>query len=259
MSVDESDSWRLSRAVSTSVTPLTLDGLDQLPAHARRCVFWEIDPAVAADSQEFSDPVFEKEAWLSTVMLEWGSCGQIATVDGNTAGCALYAPPSAVPRATLFPTSPVSPDAILLTTLRAEPPHQDSDIGYRLIQAVVTDLMRRGVRALEVFGLRGDPPSTALSDRTMGSMTLMERIATPVRDRLRPSGRATARCAPETCMIDADFLEEAGFEVVAPHHRFPRLRLELDSDHGWKEDVERALDQLLAAASMTVPTRILSL
>jgi hypothetical protein len=60
-------------------------------------------------------------------------------------------------------------------------------------------------------------------------------------------------------MIDADFLEEAGFEIVAPHYRFPRLRLELDSDHGWKEDVERALDQLLAAASMTVPTRVLSL
>ena len=78
--------------MSTSVTALTLGGLDQLPAHARRCVFWEIDPAVAADSREFSDPVFEKEAWLSTVLLEWGSCGQIALVDGQPAGCALYCP-----------------------------------------------------------------------------------------------------------------------------------------------------------------------
>jgi len=34
------------------------------------------------------------------------------------------------------------------------------------------------------------------------------------------------------------------------------LRMELDSDHGWKEDVEHALDQLLAAASMTEATRI---
>lgn len=92
--------------MSTSVTALTLGGLDKLPAHARRCVFWEIDPAVAADSREFSDPVFEKEAWLSTVMLEWGSCGQIALVDGQPAGCALYSPPSVVPRAALFPTSP---------------------------------------------------------------------------------------------------------------------------------------------------------
>lgn len=57
-------------------------------------------------------------------------------------------------------------------------------------------------------------------------------------------------------MIDADFLEDVGFTVVAPHHRFPRLRLELDSDHFWKEDVERALDQLLAAASVESKSRV---
>lgn len=252
MSVDESDSWRLSRAVSTSVTALTLGGLDNLPAHARRCVFWEIDPAVAEDSRAFSDPVFEKEAWLSTVMLEWGSCGQVANVDGKVAGCALYSPPSAVPRAGLFPTSPVSPDAVLLTTLRTELPYRDEDVAHALLQAVVTDLIRRGVRALEAFGLRSEPPAKRLTDRLVGSMTLMERIGAPLRG---SAASASAECSPQTCMIDADLLEEFGFEVVAAHHRFPRLRLELDSDHGWKEDVERALDQLLAAASITAPTR----
>ncbi|MEV5648001.1 GNAT family N-acetyltransferase [Nocardia sp. NPDC052254] len=237
--------------MSTSVTALTLGGLDQLPAHARRCVFWEIDPAVAADSREFSDPVFEKEAWLSTVLLEWGSCGQIALVDGQPAGCALYAPPSAVPRATLFPTSPVSPDAVLLTTLRAEQPHNDGDIANRLMQAVVGDLMRRGVRAIEAFGIRSDPAATALPARGLKSMFFMERIDSPAQSiASAPRQRVNTVCSPETCMIEAEFLEDVGFSVVAPHHRFPRLRLELDSDHLWKEDVERALDQLLAAAAM---------
>ncbi|RBO91657.1 hypothetical protein [Nocardia puris] len=238
--------------MSTSVTALTLGGLDNLPAHARRCVFWEIDPAVAEDSRAFSDPVFEKEAWLSTVMLEWGSCGQVANVDGKVAGCALYSPPSAVPRAGLFPTSPVSPDAVLLTTLRTELPYRDEDVAHALLRAVVTDLIRRGVRALEAFGLRSEPPAKRLTDRLVGSMTLMERIGAPLRG---SAASASAECSPQTCMIDADLLEEFGFEVVAAHHRFPRLRLELDSDHGWKEDVERALDQLLAAASITAPTR----
>ena len=40
--------------------------------------------------------------------------------------------------------------------------------------------------------------------------------------------------------------------MIAPHHRYPRLRLELDRDHGWKEDVEAALDRLLEAAAITV-------
>ncbi|GGK54574.1 GNAT family N-acetyltransferase [Nocardia camponoti] len=244
--------------MSTSVTALTLDGLDQLPAHTRRCVFWELDPAVAADSHGLCDPVFEKEAWLSTVMLEWGSCGQVAHVEGsrpsdrNIAGCALYSPPSAVPRASLFPTSPVSPDAVLLTTLQAEFPYEEADVAHRLIQAVVADLVRRGVRAIEAFGIRNGPASSSVADRGFGSsMRLMERIAAPLRD---PA--AATRCTPETCMIDADFLEDVGFEVVAQHHRFPRLRLELNTDHLWKEDVERALDQLLAAASMTPPARV---
>ncbi|MCM6776980.1 GNAT family N-acetyltransferase [Nocardia sp. CDC159] len=246
--------------MSTSVTALTLGGLDKLPVHARRCVFWEIDPAVAEDSREFSDPVFEKEAWLSTVMLEWGSCGQIATVNDQPVGCALYAPPSAVPRAALFPTSPVSPDAVLLTTLRTEFPYQDTDIGNRLIQAVVADLVRRGVRAIEAFGIRQDPSATVLPTRAVSSMMLMERIDTPAFGLPSAGGTASRRgsdsCSPESCMIDADFLEDVGFKVVAAHQRFPRLRLELDSDHLWKEDVERALDQLLAAASMTTPTRV---
>ncbi|MFD7842054.1 GNAT family N-acetyltransferase [Nocardia sp. NPDC059764] len=236
--------------MSTSVTALTLGGLDKLPVHARRCVFWEIDPAVAADSHSFSDPVFEKEAWLSTVMLQWGLCGQVAVIEDKPAGCAIYAPPSAVPRAGLFPTSPVSPDAVLLTTLSAEIPFQGEQVGQQLIQAVVGDLVRRGVRAIEAFGIRKDPPTSSMP--AVGSMSLRERIGSPLRSPApSPSG-----CSPENCMIEADFLEDVGFKVVASHYRFPRLRLELDHEHLWKEDVERALDQLLAAAALTMPTRI---
>jgi hypothetical protein len=51
-------------------------------------------------------------------------------------------------------------------------------------------------------------------------------------------------------MISADFLEDYGFEVVAPHHRYPRVRLELNRDHEWKVDVEEALDRLLQAAAL---------
>ena len=226
--------------MSISVTALTLDSLDQLPTHARRCVFWELDPAVAAESEGFTDPVFEKEAWLSTVLLEWGSCGQIVTVDGRPAGCAIYSPPGSVPRAGLFPTSPVSADAVLLTALSLDPTGDDDvtdgtdveGLASSLVQAVVADLIRRGVRALEAFGIRRTADDVAGDDT--------------------PRATATLKCTPTACMIDADFLVSVGFEVIAPHHRFPRLRLELDSDHGWKEDVEHALEQLLAAAALTM-------
>lgn len=208
------------------ISPLTLDGFDRLPRHSRRCIFWELDPDALRDARVFADPEFEKEAWLSMVMLEWGSCGQVATLDGHPAGCALYSPPRNVPRSTLFPTSPVSADAVLLTTVRLEPVAALDGVGPSLIQAVVGDLVRRGVRALEAFGIVRGPDDGS----TPGS---------------------THECGPTECMIDAGFLEDMGFEVVAAHPRYPRLRLELDRDHGWKADVESALEQLLAAATVS--------
>ncbi|TSD50116.1 GNAT family N-acetyltransferase [Rhodococcus sp. KBS0724] len=211
------------------ITSLRLDGLDQLSAHARRCVFWEMDPAALHEARGFCDQEFEKEAWLSMVMLEWGSCGQVAVKDGKPLGSALYAPPRSIPRAQMFPTSPVSSDAVLLTSLRLEPSGIEESLGPALISAVVTDLVRRGVRALEAFGIRTDEQESA-SD-----------IA---------SATAALECSPQECMISADFLEDYGFEVVAPHHRYPRLRLELNRDHEWKVDVEEALDRLLQAAAL---------
>ncbi len=217
--------------MSTLVTGVTLDSFDRLPKHTRGCRFWVLDPATQKVDGQPLDLEFENEAWLSMIMLEWGSCGQILTsAGGETIGCALYAPPGAVPRSTTFPTSPVSPDAVLLTTLRIESAVDRDAYSASLIRAVVADLVNRGVRALEAFGLR-----LTAEDDTTG-----------------PRATASLICSEVTCMIDADVLEKAGFEVIAPHHRYPRLRLELDRDHGWKEDVESALERLLIAASLRV-------
>ena len=92
--------------VSARITPLRLEAFEQLPKHARRCVFWEVDPATLGEQDHLADPEFEKEAWLSMVMLEWGSCGQVAieapvdSAEGESAclGYAFYAPPRTVPR-----------------------------------------------------------------------------------------------------------------------------------------------------------------
>ena len=91
--------------MSARIMPLRLEDFEQLPKHARRCVFWEVDPATLGNQDHLADPEFEKEAWLSMVMLEWGSCGQVATAvpdershtEPPCLGYVLYAPPRAVP------------------------------------------------------------------------------------------------------------------------------------------------------------------
>ena len=241
--------------MSVHVRPLRLDGFEQLPKHARRCVFWEVDPETLGSApglkepSQLLDPEFEKEAWLSMVMLEWGSCGQVAVAGSAEAaadiedqpgvGYVLYAPPRLVPRAQRMPTGPVSPDAVLLTSMAAEAGHgtDPSDISEMLIGHVVTELVRRGVRALEVFG------------RTPEASELADLVGDVLRPRVEPGFwpaiEALGDCSFETCMIDAHFLQSVGFTVAAPHQYFPRLRLELDRGLGWKAEVEAALDRLL--------------
>lgn len=233
--------------MSARITPLRLEAFEHLPKHARRCVFWEVDPATLGNQDHLADPEFEKEAWLSMVMLEWGSCGQVATAvpdersqtEPPCLGYVLYAPPRAVPRAHRFPTAPVSADAVLLTSMGIEPGPAADDLPHSLLAHVIDELVRRGVRALEAFGRT--PAASELQDPRM------------VGPDVRPVLEALGDCTVDHCVIDAEFLKDVGFVVVAPHTYFPRLRLELDKGLGWKAEVEAALERLLANAQLQQP------
>ena len=233
--------------MSIRITPLRLDGFEQLPKHARRCVFWEVDPATLSPDEGLADPEFEKEAWLSMVMLEWGRCGQVAApaspvrelADAPCVGYVLYAPPRAVPRAQRFPTGPASADAVLLTSMGVEPASMANGLPRELIAHVVDELVRRGVRALEAFG------------RTPEVSELIGGAEIPTD--IQPVLEVVGDCSVEHCVIEADFLTDVGFTVVSPHRYFPRLRLELDKGLGWKAEVEAALQRLLQNAKLEQP------
>lgn len=195
--------------MSRRVVSLTLDNLDELPSRCRRCVFWELDPVGRARAEEIGDPALEKEAWISGMLLEWGGCGKLVQVDGVTAGYALFAPPAYVPRSFAFPTSPVSPDAVLLLTAHVLPEFEGGGLGRMLLQAVAKDVTRRDIKAIEAFG-----------DNSWR--------------------------APE-CVLPTDFLLALGFKTVRPHHRYPRLRLELKTALTW--NMEGAIERLLGSVA----------
>jgi GNAT superfamily N-acetyltransferase len=206
--------------VSRRVVGVTLDNLELLPKHCRRCVYWELAPHLREQAEEFGQTEVEKEAWVSNVLLEWGSCGRIVYSDSLAVGFVLYAPPNVVPRASAFPTSPPSADAVLLTGFFVMPEYRGGGLGRTLVQSVAKDLTRRGVRAIEAFG------------------------------DARP-GDVETDAAGHTCVVPADFLTAVGFKTVRPHPKWPRLRLDLRSAISWKEDVEAALERLLGQVTIT--------
>jgi GNAT superfamily N-acetyltransferase len=94
-------------------------------------------------------------------------------------------------------------------TARVLPGYQGQGLGRVLVQTVVKDLVRRGIKAVEAFGdVQWKEPS---------------------------------------CLLPADHLLAVGFKTVRPHHRYPRLRLEARSALSWKGEVEVALERLLGA------------
>ena len=195
--------------MSRRLVSITLDNLDDLPGRCRKCVFWELDPVALDRATEAGDTAFEKESWVSATLLDWGSCGKIVYVDGVPAGYVTYAPPGYVPRSLAFPTSPASADAVLLLTGHVHPDFAGGGLGRMLLQAVAKDLVHRGVRAIEAYG--------------------DEQWAEPL------------------CVLPAQHLRSVGFKTIRPHHRYPRLRLELKTAVSWREDVEVALEKLLGS------------
>lgn len=192
--------------MSRKVVRLTIDHLDALASPCRQCLFWELDPV---RRQRVEDPAAEKHAWLSEVLREWGSCGRVVLVDDEPVGHAVYVPAAFVPGAAGFPTAPVSPDAVLLTTVYVDPRHAGGGLGRMLVQGMARDLIERGgIRAVEAFGSTLPGPVTP-------------------------------------CVVPAGFLSSVGFGTLRPHPVNPRLRMELRSALTWKDEVEAALERLL--------------
>jgi GNAT superfamily N-acetyltransferase len=211
--------------VGRRLVSITLDNLSDLPTKCRNCVYWELDPVAGDRARDGGGAALEKEAWVSDTLLEWGSCGQLAYVDGAPAGYAMYAPPAYVPRAVAFPTSPVSPDAVLLMTARLVPEFAGAGLGRMLVQGVARDIVRRGLRAIEAFGRIGDVPPPATD------------------------------AAGHSCLLPADYLLAVGFKTVRQHRHTPRLRLDVKTTVSWKEDVESALERLLSSMQAPVLSR----
>lgn len=204
--------------MSRRTSRLTVDDLGMLPGPCRSCLFWQLDPVRRARVPA-GEAAAEKEAWLSEVLREWGSCGQVVRVDGRPVGYTIYAPAAWVPGARVLPTTPISPDALLLATVYVDPEHAGGGLGRMLVQAMARDLIRRGgIRAVEAIGVRHAP-------------------------------------AGNQCVVPAGFLAGVGFKTQRAHPTHPRMRMDLSSALTWRDEVEQAVERLVGLVGTVRPVR----
>jgi hypothetical protein len=193
--------------MSRKIVRLTLDNLEALPSPCRSCLFWERDPVRRS---RVEDPAAEKDAWVSHVLREWGSCGRVALVDDDPVGYLIYAPEAFVPGAAGFPTAPISPDAVLLTTAYVASEHAGGGLGRMLVQGMARDLIKRDIKAVEAFG--------------------------------DTRGRGM-----QSCVLPVEFLSSVGFKTQRAHTTSPRMRMDLRTAVTWRSEVEAALERLVGA------------
>ncbi|AKE40240.1 Hypothetical protein NG00_02059 [Corynebacterium camporealensis] len=179
-----------------------------LHPEAARSVFWETE-------SEVTDPAFEKEAWLSATLLNFGDCGFTIGDEATIFFCRR----EDAPGAQKLPTAPVSEDAEILSSLFIKSNRAERGLEAVLIDAVLMNLTNRGSTAIEAFGYYGEP-----------------------REAQDFLGHKPGRIG----LLKVEHLKGAGFEVVADHPVLPRLRLELPPAHDLLSAA--AVDDVLAKA-----------
>lgn len=203
---------------------LSHDGGAELEEQAARSTFWELPPGTRPD-----DPEFDKQMWIQSVLYRWGICGYTAYVGTGDAGSierpaatVFFAPGSFFPGAAALPSGPVSSDAVLVSTVFVDQPYMGLYLEHSLIDTVITEAERRGVKAVEAFG-RND--ADLAPDGSTGRPAYAPEGYHGWEE--RPAGDVTdLESAP---VLSADILEQEGFTVVGRHPRFPRYRRNIES------------------------------
>ncbi|EEW15629.1 hypothetical protein HMPREF0297_2002 [Corynebacterium jeikeium ATCC 43734] len=149
-----------------------------------------------------------------------------------------------------LPTGPISPDAILLSTVHVAVPYMGLYLEHQLIDTVLTEAHRRGVKAVEAFARVEDFDEELARQLNESSQLKAE-------DEIGKEGQALSaleslKYVPESYrgwktateshaanedildgapMLSEDILEAEGFKVVKHHRHFPRYRFEINGTH----------------------------
>jgi GNAT superfamily N-acetyltransferase len=194
--------------MSRELRPLSLSDLHRLPQGCSACVFWESKTGqehrcgAACDDELLT-------SWFEQVVEEWGPPGRSALEDGEVLGLIKYAPARYFPQSRMFLSGPPDPDTVLITCMHISSDARHHGLGKLLLQAALRDLVDRGERRAQAFGI-------ANSDEPLD---------------LRPA-------------IGVEFLERHGFQTVRKDPEFPLMRLELRSLASISENLESVLETL---------------
>jgi GNAT superfamily N-acetyltransferase len=166
-----------------------LPDLDGPPESCRFCLYWEFPKEWNRLQSSTDECLKRKTAWVKNLAEGFGPVGKVLYYEDRGVGYCQYAPVEYLPAGNEHPTGTVSQDAVLLSCLFiGDSRLRKKGLGTRLLKAACDELRKKGVKALETFGRKGNPEN--------------------------PSG-------------PVEFYLKAGFKILKDDPEYPLLRLDL--------------------------------
>ncbi len=113
------------------------------------------------ETSRASKMMAKKLAWLQHVQINFGDCGILLYMNDKAVAYAEYAPVKFLPNTINYPIPP-TPDAVIIACLFVfEAAFRGQGFGTVLLNAVIEDLEKRGVRAIEAITRKGSANNPA--------------------------------------------------------------------------------------------------
>jgi GNAT superfamily N-acetyltransferase len=149
-----------------NLTEETLKDAPEWPSHpfsCKYCIYWEYPEECVDPATEEKDKIFARKLlWLQKTSREFGSCGNLVYLDGQSIGYVQYTPSSYLPRSADYDSGPPSDDAVLISCLFIpQEQFKRLGIGSQLLHSIIDELKQRKEKAIETFARKGssDNPS----------------------------------------------------------------------------------------------------
>jgi GNAT superfamily N-acetyltransferase len=122
------------------------------PFSCKYCLYWEFPQEFLSFKHAKKEVLLGKKInWLHNTIRLFGNCGLVAYIDGKIVGYAQYAPSKLLPASLSYQKQP-DDDAIFISCLFiAKKQFQRAGIGSKLLLAIIDDLRKRKIKAIETF------------------------------------------------------------------------------------------------------------
>jgi len=128
------------------------------PYSCKYCIYWEFPEECIDPEKEKKEEILQRKiVWLKNTQMQFGNCGKLLYVNGESTGYVQYAPPKFLPNSFRYSVQP-SDDAVLISCLFIVPKKlRHSKLGTKLLKSVIDDLRSRKIRMTETFARKFSP------------------------------------------------------------------------------------------------------